>query len=57
MINAVTVDRAATPEQFATFYAVVARYLGVPARLVTGFRVAPPDTRSGTGRELQADRP
>lgn len=42
VINAVTVDRAATPEQFATFYAVVARYLGVPARVVTGFRVAPP---------------
>jgi len=38
VINAVTVDRAATPEQFATFYAVVARYLGVPARVVTGFR-------------------
>ncbi len=38
VMNAVTVDRAATPEQFATFYAVVARYLGVPARVVTGFR-------------------
>ena len=42
VINAVTVDRAATPEQFATFYAVVARYLGVPARVVTGFRVPVP---------------
>ena len=39
VINAVTVVRAATPEQFATFYAMVARYLGVPARVVTGFRV------------------
>ncbi len=39
VMNGVTVDRAATPEQFATFYAVVARYLGVPARVVTGFRV------------------
>jgi hypothetical protein len=39
VMNSVTVDRAATPEQFATFYAVVARYLGVPARVVTGFRV------------------
>jgi hypothetical protein len=38
-MNAVTVDRAATPEQFATFFAVVARYLGVPVRLATGFRV------------------
>lgn len=39
VMNGVTVDRAATPEEFATFYAVVARYLGVPARVVTGFRV------------------
>jgi hypothetical protein len=41
VIDAVTVNRAATPEQFATFYAMIARYLGVPARLVTGFRLAP----------------
>lgn len=40
VINAVTVNRAATPEQFATLYAMVARYLGVPARVVTGFRLA-----------------
>jgi transglutaminase TgpA-like protein/transglutaminase superfamily protein len=40
VINAVTVDRSATPEQFATLYAMVARYLGVPARVVTGFRLA-----------------
>lgn len=40
VINAVTVDRAATPEQFATFFAMVARYVGVPARVVTGFRAA-----------------
>lgn len=39
VINAVTVNRAATPEQFATFYAMIARYLGVPARVVTGFRL------------------
>jgi hypothetical protein len=39
VINAVTNDRAATPEQFATLFAMVARYLGVPARLVTGFRL------------------
>lgn len=39
VINAIGVTRAATPEQFATFFAVVARYLGVPARVVTGFRV------------------
>ena len=41
VINAVTVDRAATPEQFATFFAMTARYLGVPTRMVTGYRVAP----------------
>ena len=40
VINAVAINRAATPEQFATLYAMVARYLGVPARLVTGFRMA-----------------
>ena len=39
VVNAVTVDRAATPEQFATFVAVVARSLGVPARIVSGFRL------------------
>lgn len=52
VINAVTVNRAATPEQFATLFAMVARYLGVPARLVTGFRVAP----SSDGSSLPAGR-
>jgi hypothetical protein len=46
VINAVTVNRAATPEQFATFFALAARYLGVPARVVTGFRVS---TVAGSG--------
>lgn len=32
-------DRSATPEQYATLVALVARQIGVPARLVTGFRV------------------
>ncbi|MBV9662222.1 MAG: DUF4129 domain-containing protein [Acidimicrobiales bacterium] len=41
VINAVTVNRAASPEQFATFVAMIARYLGVPSRVVTGFRIAP----------------
>jgi hypothetical protein len=40
VINAITVYHYATPEQFATLLAMTARYLGVPARLVTGFRVA-----------------
>jgi hypothetical protein len=34
-------DRSGTPEQFATLLALVARRLGVPARLVSGFRVQP----------------
>lgn len=46
VINAVTINRTATPEQFATFMALVARDLGVPARIATGFRVA-----SGSARE------
>lgn len=46
VINAVTVNRSATPEQFATFFALVARYLGVPALAVTGFRL-PPDAPGG----------
>ena len=37
-------QRRATPEQFATLYAMVARYLGVPARVVTGFRMGPAST-------------
>lgn len=52
VINAVTVVRAATPEQFATFFAMVARYLGVPARVVTGFRVP----ASAAGHPLAAGR-
>ena len=32
-------NRAATPEQYATLVALLARQLGVPARLVAGFRV------------------
>ncbi len=41
VVNAITVVRSATPEQFATLFAMAARYLGVPARIVTGFRIAP----------------
>jgi hypothetical protein len=59
VINAVTVTRIATPEQFATFLAMTARYLGVPARLVTGFRadatsrpgVVPAGRRTLTNRQ------
>ncbi|MDT4969977.1 MAG: hypothetical protein QOG22_120, partial [Pseudonocardiales bacterium] len=35
-------QRSATPEQYATLFALVARQLGVPARLVTGFRLPTP---------------
>lgn len=38
-VHAVVVTRRATPEQYATFFALLARHLGVPARLVTGFRL------------------
>lgn len=34
-------DRSGTPEQFATLTALIARRLGVPARVVSGFRVQP----------------
>ncbi len=37
--------RSATPEQYATLVALVARQIGVPARLVTGFRVTTPGHR------------
>jgi hypothetical protein len=39
--QAVMAQRQATPEQFATLYALLARSLGVPARLVTGFKTGP----------------
>jgi hypothetical protein len=38
-INAVTNLRVGTPEQFATLFSMAARYLGVPARVVSGFRL------------------
>lgn len=36
-------SRSGTPEQFATLVALIARQLGVPARVVTGFKI-PSDT-------------
>ena len=35
-------SRSGTPEQYATLFALIARQLNVPARVVTGFRLAPP---------------
>ena len=36
-------QRSGTPEQFATLVALVARAVGVPARVVSGFRLTPAD--------------
>jgi hypothetical protein len=44
VINEITFSRIGTPEQFATMLAMVARYVGIPARLVTGYRVAADST-------------
>jgi hypothetical protein len=48
VINAVTVDRSATPEQFATLFAMIARFEGIPSRVVTGYRIV----RSSVGPPL-----
>ncbi|MCW2595509.1 MAG: Transglutaminase-like superfamily protein [Jatrophihabitans sp.] len=42
--------RSATPEQYATLVALVAREIGVPARVVTGFRLPP----EGSGSTIPA---
>ncbi|MGI8677296.1 MAG: transglutaminase domain-containing protein [Jatrophihabitans sp.] len=42
-------SRSATPEQYATLVALVARQLGIPARVVSGFRVG-----AGTGATVAA---
>ena len=42
-------QRSGTPEQFATLIALIARALGVPARVATGFRVT---SSSGTAAQL-----
>lgn len=38
-------DGQGTPEQLATMYAMLARTIGVPSRVVTGFRLADDSTR------------
>lgn len=52
-------QRNGTPEQFATLVALVARDLGVPARVATGFRVLPQDggslLQSGSYQVTSAD--
>jgi hypothetical protein len=42
VLASIRVSHSATPEQYATLTALVARELGVPARVATGFRVPPP---------------
>jgi Transglutaminase-like superfamily/TgpA N-terminal domain len=62
VVHAVTVARSATPEQFATLFAMAARDLGVPARVVTGLRIAasssgtpvPAGTHTVTNRQAWA---
>ncbi len=39
--SAIGTARSGTPEQYATLYALLARKLGVPARVATGFRLRP----------------
>jgi hypothetical protein len=51
-------SRSGTPEQFATLTALIARKLGVPARVVSGFRVPPTHGAvldAGTYRVTTAD--
>ncbi|HEX2904980.1 MAG TPA: transglutaminase domain-containing protein [Jatrophihabitans sp.] len=43
-------QRSGTPEQYATLVALLARDLGIPARIVSGFRVTEP----GGGHQLSA---
>ena len=47
VVHAVMTLRQATPEQYATLFALVAREEGIPARLVTDFRVASPGASPG----------
>jgi hypothetical protein len=47
VVDATSATRVATPEQFATLFAIVARYLGVPARVVTGYRIPPSGPAAG----------
>lgn len=46
VLASIRLSRSATPEQYATLMALVARKLGVPARVVTGFRI-PPSSDTG----------
>ncbi|MBE7188052.1 transglutaminase domain-containing protein, partial [Jatrophihabitans endophyticus] len=47
-------NRAATPEQYATLVALLARQLGLPARLVSGFRVGTRPLRPGHDYTVRA---
>ncbi len=42
VLASIRAAHSATPEQYATLTALIARKLGVPARVVSGFRLTPP---------------
>jgi TgpA N-terminal domain/Transglutaminase-like superfamily len=46
--------RRGTPEQYATVFALLARYLNIPARVVTGFRVLGPGSGETTPGRVYA---
>ncbi len=46
--------RRGTPEQYATVFTLLARYLNIPARLVTGFRVLGPGSGETTPGRVYA---
>jgi len=46
VLASIRVSHSATPEQYATLMTLIARQLGVPARVVTGFRIPLPSGAS-----------
>jgi hypothetical protein len=47
VLTSIRINHAATPEQFATLMCLIARTVGVPARIATGFRVGNSALRAG----------
>lgn len=48
LASIVSTTRTATPEQYATMFALIARQLGIPARVETGFRLTNGTTPAAT---------
>ena len=48
LASIVSSTRTATPEQYATMFALIARQLGIPARVATGFRLTSGSTAAAT---------